>query len=84
MILKEVKGGYNKEQVLRRIDALNMLLLSLENGMDKETAMKQLEAAKSMPLTNEKGGFFSKKGFSVTDCDSFFDSLERQIINAMK
>lgn len=84
-ILRSEKGGYDKSQALMKIQAYNLLLMTIENGMSYNEAMNELERLRAMPINTVKsGGFFSKSGFSREDTDAYIAKLENQIIDALK
>ena len=83
-ILRAVKGGYNKKDVLTKIDAYMSLLLSVQSGMPQENALAELERIKQMPLTVEKEGFFAKTGFSQEDTDAYLAEMEDKITSAFE
>lgn len=80
IILKSEKGGYNKNSVLTKIDAYNVLLLMAENGqLERDKLIAEFENAEKMELKREKSGFFGKSGFSVEDTDAYIARLEAEI-----
>lgn len=84
-ILRSEKGGYDKSQALMKIQAYNLLLMTIENGMSYDEVMKELERLRAMPINTVKSGrFFSKTGFSREDTDTYIAKLENQIIDALK
>ncbi|MCR4639759.1 hypothetical protein [Ruminococcus sp.] len=83
-VLKNVKGGYNKTDVLTKLDALNALLMMAEQGIDSSKILPELDRVRQLPLRQEKGGFFGKIGFSAEDTDAYIADLEKSITKALK
>lgn len=42
-VLRSAKGGYNKTDVLTKLDALNALLMMAEEGIDSSKILPELE-----------------------------------------
>ena len=82
-ILRSEKGGYNKTDVLTKIDALNALLMMAEEGVDSSKIMPELEKVRQRPISREKDGFFGTIGFSAEDTDNYIADLEGQIAAAL-
>ncbi|HNZ97956.1 hypothetical protein [Ruminococcus sp.] len=82
-VLRSEKGGYNKTDVLTKIDALSALLMMAEEGMDSSKIMPELEKVRQRPIRKEKDGFFGKTGFAVEDTDNYIADLEGQIAAAL-
>ena len=82
-VLRSEKGGYNKTDVLTKIDALNALLMMAEEGMDSSKILPELEKVRQRPIRKEKGGFFGTIGFYVEDTDNYIADLEGQIAAAL-
>lgn len=83
-LLRNEKGGYNKESFLVKLDAYTDLINAMQNGMPDEEAKAELEQIHQLPLHREKGGFFGKEGFSVKDTDAYIADLEKGIAKAFK
>ena len=82
-ILRSEKGGYNKTDVLTKIDALNALLMMAEEGVDSSKILPELEKVRQRPISREKDGFFGTIGFSAEDTDNYIADLEGQIAAAL-
>lgn len=79
-MLKEEKGGYNKEAALRKIDAYNALLIYVKQGqLDRKTALAELNKLRAMEIGREPSGFFGRKGFSVKGTDDYIADVESEI-----
>jgi hypothetical protein len=83
-ILRNQKGGYNKESFIAKLDAYNTLITAMQNGLPEDKAKAELELIHQQPLFREKGGFFGKVGFSVEDTDAYIADLEKGIAQAFK
>ena len=83
-VLKSEKGGYNKTDVLAKLDACNALLFAVESGLPRDKALAELEKINGMELRREKAGFFGKFGFSAHDTESYISELEKKITDALK
>lgn len=84
-VLRTVKGGYNKKEVLMKADAYTSLLLAVEQGSLTDAAINaELEKIRSMPLETAKGGLFGKgSGFSQEDTDKYLAGLEEEIMSRL-
>ena len=82
-VLRSEKGGYNKTDVLTKIDALNALLMMAEEGVDSSKILPELEKVRQRPMRKEKGGFFGTIGFSAEDTDNYIADLEAKLMNAL-
>ncbi|WP_164168512.1 hypothetical protein [Ruminococcus flavefaciens] len=82
-VLRSEKGGYNKTDVLTKIDALSALLMMAEEGVDSSKIMPELEKVRQRPISREKDGFFGTIGFSAEDTDNYIADLEGQIAAAL-
>jgi len=82
-VLRSQKGGYNKNDVLTKIDALSALLMMAEEGVDSSRILPELEKVRQLLIRKEKDGFFGKMGFSVEDTDNYIADLEGQIAAAL-
>ena len=79
-VLRSEKGGYNKADVLTKLDSLNAILMMLEQGgVPREQLLAGLNAAEEVELRREKGGLFGKHGFSVEDTDAYLEKLMSEI-----
>ena len=82
-VLRSEKGGYNKTDVLTKIDALSALLMMAEEGVDSSKILPELEKVRQRPISREKDGFFGTIGFSAEDTDNYIADLEGQIAAAL-
>lgn len=82
-VLRSVKGGYNKADVMSKLDRMNIVLMAVKDGMRREEAIAELESIKEQELRREKSGLFGKTGFSVEDTDAYLESLEQMILEAV-
>lgn len=74
-VLRTAFRGYNKAEVLERIDALNILLMKLEEGsISKDEALEMSESIVSVPMNT----VFS--GFNKEDADEYISGLREQIM----
>ena len=74
-VLRAAFRGYDRAEVMRRIDTLNVLLMGLEEGLiTKEEALEQSEEAVSPPIKT----VFS--GFNKEDADSYVAELRERIL----
>ena len=79
-ILESVLGGYDKKCVLAKTDAYNSLLMMIEEGMISDAVINaELLKIRRMPMKKAKLLFFPVQGFSVSQTDSYFARLEREI-----
>lgn len=83
-ILRNQKGGYNKESFIAKLDAYNALITAMQNGLPADKAKAELELIHQKPMFREKGGLFGKVGFSVEDTDAYIEELEKGIAKAFK
>lgn len=81
-ILRTVNGGYNKADVLSKIDAYTVLIMTIDENLMSDAAVNaELLRIREMPLRqNKKGMIFSKSGFSIEDTDAYFEKLENEIM----
>lgn len=82
-VLRSEKGGYNKTDVLTKIDALNALLMMAEEGVASSKILPELEKVRQRPMRKEKSGFFGTIGFSAEDTDNYIADLEAKLMNAL-
>ena len=82
-VLRTEGGGYNKNDVLNKIDAYNALIYSIDEMILSDSAVNaELEKIRSMPLRKADGFlFFKGSGFSVKDTDDYIEKLEHEIIS---
>ena len=83
-ILRSVKGGYNKESFINKLDAYNKLITAMHNGMSSDDAKIELAQIQQKPMSKEKGGLFGKVGYSIEDADAYIADLEMNIIRTFK
>ncbi len=83
-ILRSVKGGYNKESFITKLDAYNKLITAMQNGLPSEQARLELAQIQQKPMQKEKGGFFGKVGYSIEDADAYIADLEMNIVRTFK
>jgi hypothetical protein len=83
-ILRDQKGGYNKQSFIEKLDAYNILITAMQNGLPLDKAKAELELIHQQPLSKEKGGLFGKIGFSIEDTDAYIADLEKGIAKAFK
>lgn len=81
--LKSVKGGYKKEDVLAKIDAYTIIIVSVESGADPYSLQSQFYDADAIELRHEKTGFFGKNGFSEEDSDKYLAELREKAREAL-
>lgn len=73
-ILRTSFRGYKKEDVLTRLDALNVLILALEdNSISKADAEKEIEKIISMEMHT------AFQGFNKKDTDKYINELISEI-----
>lgn len=82
-VLRSEKGGYNKTDVLTKLDALNALLMMAEEGVASSKILPELEKVRQRPMRKEKSGFFGTIGFSAEDTDNYIADLEAKLMNAL-
>lgn len=81
-VLRTEKGGYEKKDVLSKIDAYNSLILALDEMKLSDAAVNaELEKIRNMPLNKAKGFIFAGSGFSVEDTDNYIKELEETIMH---
>ena len=75
-ILRTSFRGYKKEDVLMRLDALNVLILAIEdNSISKADAEKEIEKIISMEMRT------TFQGFNKEDTDKYVNEMVEQIRN---
>jgi hypothetical protein len=83
-ILRSVKGGYNKESFIKKLDAYNKLITDMQNGLPSDKARIELANIQQKPMKVEKTGFFGKEGYSIEDADAYIADLEMNIVRTFK
>jgi hypothetical protein len=83
-ILRSVKGGYNKESFITKLDAYNKLITAMQNGLPSDKARLELAQIQQRPMQKEKGGLFGKIGYSIEDADAYIADLETNIVRTFK
>ncbi len=75
--LHTVWGGYNKKDVMRKIDAYKSLIVLLEkNSLSWARVNAELEKIHSAPIRKM---FVLMRGYSVTDTEAAFEKLEQEV-----
>ncbi len=75
-ILRTSFRGYKKEDVLTRLNALNVLILAIEdNSISKADAEKEIEKIISMEMRT------AFQGFNKEDTDKYINEMVEQIRN---
>ena len=80
-ILGTEKGGYNKIEVLEKIDAFMTLLMKIQNGMSSADAKDALIKIKYMPLNTVSA---DEEGFAKDDANGYFSQMEYNIVAYFK
>lgn len=80
-ILGTEKGGYNKIDVLTKIDAFMSLLMKIQNGMSSADAKEALINIKNMPLNTVSE---NEEGFAKLDTNGYFSQMEYNIVAYFK
>lgn len=79
--LKTEKGGYEKKDVLAKIDAYNALITAIDDMKLSDAAVNaELERIRSMPVRKAKALIFGGSGFSVKDTEDYIVELEKQVL----
>ncbi|MCR5111179.1 MAG: hypothetical protein K6B38_09775 [Ruminococcus sp.] len=82
MVLRTEKGGYEKKDVLSKIDAYNTLILAIDEMRLSDAAVNaELEKIRNMPMRKAKGLIFAGSGFSAEDTDNYIKELEETIMH---
>lgn len=80
-IIATVKGGYDKKDVLAKVDAFMSLLMKIQEGISPAEAKEALDEIRKMPLnTVEK----DVEGFAKIDTNGYFAQFEYNIIAYFK
>ncbi len=80
-ILGTEKGGYNKIEVLEKIDAFMTLLMKIQNGISSADAKEALIKIKNMPLSTVSP---DEEGFAKDDTNGYFSQMEYNIVAYFK
>lgn len=80
-ILGTEKGGYNKIDVLTKIDAFMSLLMKIQKGMSSADAKEALINIKNMPLNTVSE---NEEGFAKDDANGYFSQMEYNIVSYFK
>lgn len=81
VVFSSERGGYNKEDVLKKVEAYTAVLVMLhDNNMSLMRLNAELERIRSMPLRRLKVGFISTgSGYSVKQTDDYLSQMEDKI-----
>ena len=83
-VLRSVKGGYDKNAVVDKLENYGILMNMAEAPDADATKIRaELDKLRQTLLPRVKGGLFGKIGFSVEDTDNYFSQLEEKIISAV-
>ncbi|WP_295067717.1 hypothetical protein [Ruminococcus sp.] len=75
-------GGYDKKDVLAKIDAYNSLILAIDEANLSDAAINaELLKIRHMPMRKAKCLFLPCSGFSVPQTDEYIAELEKEIVN---
>jgi hypothetical protein len=80
-VLGTEKGGYNKRDVLMKIDAYMSLLKKIQKGISSADAKEALIDIKNMPLKLVPE---SEEGFAVTDVTGYCTQMDYNIVAYFK
>ncbi len=80
-VLGTEKGGYNKRDVLTKIDAYMSLLMKIQKGISSADAKEALIDIKNMPLNIVPE---NEEGFSMDDANGYFSQMEYNIVSYFK
>lgn len=80
-ILAAVKGGYDKKDVLEKIDAFMSLVMKIQKGTSSAEAKEELIKIKNMPLREVDE---NTEGFSKFDTNGYFTQLEHNVVAYFK
>ena len=73
-------GGYDKKDVLAKIDAYNSLILAIDEANLSDAAINaELLKIRHMPMRKAKCLFLPASGFSIPDVDEYIRELEKEI-----
>ncbi|MBR6581757.1 MAG: hypothetical protein IKK66_10720 [Ruminococcus sp.] len=76
-ILRSVKGGYKKMDVLTKLDAYMALMAKIQNGITPAEGKEELLKIRQMPLETENE---EQEGFAKNDTDAYFNQMELRIV----
>lgn len=76
-ILRSVKGGYKKMDVLTKLDAYMALMAKIQNGIAPAEGKEELLKIRQMPLETENE---EQEGFAKNDTDAYFNQMELRIV----
>ncbi len=80
-ILGTEKGGYDKKDVLMKIDAYMTLLMKIQKGTSSAEAKEDLIKIKNMPLKEVDE---NTEGFAKFDTEGYFSQMEYNIVAYFK
>ena len=80
-ILGTEKGGYDKKDVLMKIDAYMTLLMKIQKGTSSAEAKEELIKIKNMPLREVDE---NTEGFAKLDTNGYFTQLEHNVVAYFK
>lgn len=84
-VLRSVKGGYDKNAVVAKLENYGILMNMAEApDADASRIRAELDKLIQTQLPCVKGGLFGKIGFSVEDTDNYFSQLEEKIMSALE
>ena len=73
-------GGYDKKDVLAKIEAYNRLIDEIDGMMISDASINaELLKIRHMPLRKAKVLFLPASGFSVSQTNRFIEDLEKDI-----
>ncbi|SHM16224.1 hypothetical protein [Ruminococcus flavefaciens] len=79
---KTALGGYNKDDVLAKIDAYTCLITAIDSAIMSDAAINaELLKIRHMPMKKAKCLFLPASGFSIRDVDEYIRELEKEIAN---
>lgn len=77
-ILRSVKGGYKKMDVLTKLDAYMALMAKIQNGISPAEGKEELIKINQLPLNTEQE---EKEGFAKSDTELYFKEMELRIVD---
>ncbi len=80
-VLGTEKGGYDKRDVLEKIDAYMSLLMKIQKGISSADAKEALINIKNMPLNTVAE---NEEGFAKIDSNGYFAQMEYNIVAYFK
>ncbi|MCQ2469231.1 MAG: hypothetical protein MJ100_05420 [Ruminococcus sp.] len=83
--LEEARGGYEKVDVMVKVDSYNTLIMAVENNlMTEEEVLDDLNRIRNYPLRKTKKSLFSMQmGYDIDETEAFFKKLEKEIHQKM-